>query len=133
MSGRTDSKRFRVRRDSIPAARRHVRTVLMGWKLGGLVDDASLIASELATNVISHAKGTGDYFELGLRRRNGVLILEVTDSCQWRMPKLCKPTDDETSGRGLFIVDALAEQWGVRPRNPGKTVWAHLSVKAGPR
>ncbi|TYR63505.1 ATP-binding protein [Streptomyces parvus] len=133
MSGRTDSKRFRVRRDSIPAARRHVRTVLIGWKLGGLVDDASLIAGELATNVISHAKGTGDYFELGLRRRNGVLILEVADSYQWRMPELRKPADDETSGRGLLIVDALAEQWGVRPRNPGKTVWAHLSVGAGHR
>ncbi|MFQ6851171.1 ATP-binding protein [Streptomyces sp. 35M1] len=132
MSGRTDSKRFRVRRDSIPAARRHVRTVLIGWKLGGLVDDASLIASELATNVISHAKGTGDYFE-GLRRRDGVLILEVADSYQWRMPELHKPADDETSGRGLFIVDALAERWGVRQRNPGKTVWAHLSVGAGPR
>ncbi|GGP63660.1 hypothetical protein [Streptomyces sindenensis] len=78
MSGRTDSKRFRVRRDSIPAARRHVRAVLLGWKLGGLVDD-------------------------------------------------------ETSGRGLLIVGALAEQWGVRPRNPGKTVWAHLSVGAGQR
>lgn len=133
MSGRTDSKRFRVRRDSIPAARRHVRTVLIGWKLGELVDDASLIASELTTNVISHAKGTGDYFELGLRRRNGVLILEVADSYQWQMPELRKPTDDETSGRGLFIVDALAEQWGVRPRNPGKTVWAHLSIGADHR
>ncbi|PVC91665.1 ATP-binding protein [Streptomyces sp. CS014] len=133
MSGRTDSKRFRIRRDSIPAARRHVRTVLLDWKLCGLVDDASLIAGELATNVISHAKGTGDYFELGLRRRNGVLILEVADSYQWRMPELRKPADDETSGRGLLIVDALAEQWGVRPRNPGKTVWAHLSVGAGHR
>lgn len=130
MSGRTDSKRFRVRRDSIPAARRHVRTVLIGWKLGGLVDDAALITSELATNVVNHAKGTGDYFELGLRRRKGVLILEVADSYQWLMPELRKPTDDEESGRGLFIVEALAERWGVRPRNPGKTVWVHLPVGA---
>ncbi|MFJ6614000.1 ATP-binding protein [Streptomyces sp. NPDC091289] len=129
MSGRTDSKRFRVRRDSVSAARRHVTTVLLDWKLGELVDDAELITSELATNVISHAKGTGDYFELGLRRRNGVLILEVADSYQWLMPELRKPTDDETSGRGLLIVDALAERWGVRPRNPGKTVWAHLPIR----
>ncbi|MEU5287412.1 ATP-binding protein [Streptomyces sp. CA-278952] len=129
MSGRTDSKRFRVRRDSVSAARRHVRTVLVGWKLGGLIDDATLITSELATNVLAHAKGTGDYFELGLRRRNGVLILEVADSYQWLMPELRKPSDDETSGRGLLIVDALAERWGVRPRNPGKTVWVHLPVR----
>ncbi|WP_411079065.1 ATP-binding protein [Streptomyces sp. cmx-18-6] len=130
MSGRTDSKRFRVRRDSVPAARRYVRTVLVGWKLDGLVDDASLIASELATNVVDHAKGTGDYFELGLRRRNGVLILEVADSYQWLMPELRKPDDDETSGRGLLIVDALSERWGVRPRDPGKTIWAHLPIRA---
>ncbi|MEV7910249.1 ATP-binding protein [Streptomyces griseus] len=111
------------------AARRYVTTVLLDWKLGELVDDAALITSELATNVISHAKGTGDYFELGLRRRNGVLILEVADSYQWLMPELRKPTDDETSGRGLLIVDALAERWGVRPRHPGKTVWAHLPIR----
>ncbi|MBV7248270.1 ATP-binding protein [Streptomyces sp. MW-W600-10] len=129
MSGRTDSKRFRVRRDSVSTARRHVRTVLIGWKLGDLVDDATLITSELATNVITHAKGTGEYFELGLRRRDGVLILEVADSYQWLMPELRKPTDDETSGRGLLIVDALAERWGVRPRHPGKTVWAHLPIQ----
>ncbi|WP_219818947.1 ATP-binding protein [Streptomyces sp. SM11] len=129
MSGRTDSKRFRVRRDSISAARRHVRTVLVGWKLAELIDDATLTTSELATNVIAHTKGTGDYFELGLRRRNGVLILEVADSHQWLMPELRKPTDDETSGRDLLIVDALAERWGVRPRNPGKTVWAQLPIR----
>ncbi|MFJ9635490.1 ATP-binding protein [Streptomyces sp. NPDC101178] len=132
MSGRTDSKRFRVRRDSIPAARRHVRTVLVGWKLGGLVDDASLITSELATNVVAHAKGAGDYFELGSRRRNGVLILEVADSYQWLMPELGKPADDDMSGRGLLIVDALAERWGVRPRNPGKTIWAQLPTGTRP-
>ncbi|MFD3976796.1 ATP-binding protein [Streptomyces cyaneofuscatus] len=48
------------------------------------------------------------------------------------MPELIKPADDETSGRGLLIVDALAERWGVRPRNPGKTVWAQLCTGAHP-
>jgi len=79
---------------------------------------------------VEHATAS-DYFELGLRRRNGVLILEVADSYQWLMPELRKPADDETSGRGLLIVDALAERWGVRPRDPGKTVWAHLAIGVG--
>lgn len=83
----------------------------------------------MSTNVISHAKGTGDYFELGLRRRNGTLVLEVSDSYQWRMPELRTPTLDDLSGRGLVIVNAIAEKWGVRPRNPGKTVWVHLSIE----
>lgn len=128
MSGRTHTTRFRVRKDSVPAARRHVSDVLIGWKLGGLVSDTALLASELATNVIRHANGTGDYFELALRRRTGILVLEVSDSYQWRMPELRKPGPDELSGRGLLIVDALAERWGVRPRHPGKTVWVHLPL-----
>ncbi|MFI9077739.1 ATP-binding protein [Streptomyces sioyaensis] len=128
MSGRTHLTRFQVRKDSIAAARLHVRAILTEWKLGGLIEDSILITSELTTNVVNHAKGTGDYFELGLRRRNGLLALEVADSYQWRMPELQKPAPDDLSGRGLFLVDALSENWGVRPRNPGKTVWAHLAI-----
>ncbi|MFF4796814.1 ATP-binding protein [Streptomyces sp. NPDC001351] len=128
MSGRTHVTRFRVRRDSVAAARRHVKQVLIEWRLGGLVDDTVLITSELATNVVNHAKGTGDYFELALRRRDGVLVLEVSDSYQWQMPELQKPGPEDLGGRGLFLVDALSETWGVRPRSTGKTVWAHLPV-----
>ncbi|WP_190233391.1 MULTISPECIES: ATP-binding protein [Streptomyces] len=128
MSGRTHVMRFRIRKSSVPAARHHVEALLTEWKLGGLVDAATLITSELTGNVISHAKGTGEFFELGLRRRGGLLILEVSDSYQWRMPELRKPGPDDLSGRGLLIVDALSENWGIRPRDPGKTVWAHLTV-----
>ncbi|MER5358964.1 ATP-binding protein [Streptomyces sp. NPDC002785] len=128
MSGRTHIKRFRARRDSVPAARHHAESVLTDWRLGGLIDETALIVSELSTNVINHAKGTGDYFELGLRRRHGTLVLEVSDSYQWRMPELRTPPLDDLSGRGLVIVDALAAKWGVRPRDPGKTVWVHLAI-----
>ncbi|MEV7709596.1 MULTISPECIES: ATP-binding protein [unclassified Streptomyces] len=128
MSGRTHIKRFRARRDSVPAARRHVESVLTEWKLGGLIDETTLLASELSTNAVIHAKGTGDYFELALRRRGGTLALEVSDSYQWRMPELRTPTPDDLSGRGLVIVDAVAAKWGVRPRDPGKTVWVHLTI-----
>ncbi|MYX06325.1 ATP-binding protein [Streptomyces sp. SID8375] len=128
MSGRTCITRFRVRAASVAAVRLHVRTTLTDWKLGALIEDAVLIASELTTNIVRHTKGTGDYFELSLRRRNGILVLEVADSYQWRMPELHKPAPDDLSGRGLFLIDALSENWGVRPRNPGKTVWAHLPL-----
>lgn len=129
MSGRTNVKRFRVRKDSVPEARHHVEVLLAEWRLGGLIEDAALIASELTTNVINHAKGTGEFFEVGLRRRSGVLILEVSDSFQWQMPELKEHDDDATGGRGLFIVDALAAKWGVRPRQVGKTVWVHLPIQ----
>ncbi|MGW6454857.1 ATP-binding protein [Streptomyces sp. NPDC055078] len=131
MSGRTNTTRFRVRRDSVPTARHHVRALLTEWKLGGLVDTAALITSELTANVVQHAKGTGDFFELALRRRDGVLVIEVSDSFQWQMPELREPSEEDTSGRGLLIVDALSSQWGVRPRETGKTVWAHLPIRRG--
>lgn len=57
MSGRTNVKRFRLRRDSVPDARHHVEALLVKWKLGGLADDAAIVASELTTNVVKHAKG----------------------------------------------------------------------------
>ncbi|MGW1746456.1 ATP-binding protein [Streptomyces sp. NPDC002092] len=44
------------------------------------------------------------------------------------MPELQKPGPEDLGGRGLFLVDALSESWGVRPRSTGKTVWAHLPV-----
>ncbi|MGP3976912.1 ATP-binding protein [Streptomyces sp. 8N114] len=131
MSGRTNIARFRISKASVPRAREHVRLVLREWKLGHLGEDAALITSELATNVVTHAaRGIGDYFELVLRRRDGVLVLEVSDSFQWEMPELRKPDPEETSGRGLLLVDALSQAWGVRPRTgAGKTVWVHLAVR----
>jgi len=133
MPGRTNTARFRISKASVPKARDHVRLVLIGWKLGHLGEDAALITSELATNVVTHAaRGIGDYFELVLRSRDGILVLEVSDSYQWEMPELRKPDPEETSGRGLLLVDALCQAWGVRPRTgAGKTVWVHLAAHRG--
>ncbi|CAM5422623.1 ATP-binding protein [Streptomyces spiroverticillatus] len=131
MSGRTSSTTFRSRKPSVAAARQHVKATLIDWKLGLLLDDATLITSELATNALAHATGIGDHFTLTLRRRPGILAIEVADSYQWAMPELRKPDGPlDPSGRGLILVDALSANWGVRPRDPGKTVWAHLPVTA---
>ncbi|WP_230396679.1 ATP-binding protein [Streptomyces blattellae] len=129
MSGRTHSKRFRLRKDAVPVARDHVRAILTSWLLGELADDAESIVGELAANAVVHARGIGEFFEVGLRRLDGVLIVEVSDSFQWRMPERrdADPADD-CDGRGLAIVEALSDKWGVRPREAGKTIWAHLSV-----
>ncbi|MFD5355953.1 ATP-binding protein [Streptomyces sp. NPDC058657] len=46
------------------------------------------------------------------------------------MPELRKPENAlDPGGRGLILVDALSANWGVRPRGPGKTVWAHLPAQ----
>ena len=131
MSGRTHSKRFRLRKDAVPVARDHVRSILTLWLLGELADDAESIVGELAANAVVHAKGIGEFFEVGLRRRDGVLIVEVSDSFQWRMPERCDADPDGIGGRGLVIVEGLSDKWGVRPREAGKTVWAHLAINRG--
>ena len=131
MSGRTHSKRFRLRRDAVPFAREHVRSILTLWLLGELADDAESIVGELAANAVVHAKGIGEFFEVGLRRRDGVLIVEVSDSFQWRMPERRDAEPDDIGGRGLVIVEGLADKWGVRPREAGKTVWAHMVINRG--
>lgn len=129
MSGRTNTTRFRIDKAAVPEARRHVEALLREWKLGHLIDAAALIVGELAANAVTHAQGIGDFFEVSVRRRDGVLVLEVADSYQWEMPELRKPGPEETTGRGLLLVDALAHSWGVRQRaGAGKTVWVHLPV-----
>ncbi|MFF4178113.1 hypothetical protein [Streptomyces sp. NPDC001750] len=61
-----------------------------------------------------------------------------TAPSSWRCPtptsgacELRSLSLDDLSGRGLVIVDALAANWNVRPRDPGKTVWAHLAIEHG--
>lgn len=60
-------------------------------------------------------------------RRNGVLIIEVSDSYQWQMPEQREADPQDVGGRGLLIVDGLSDNWGARPRESGKTVWSHLA------
>ncbi|WP_371792224.1 ATP-binding protein [Streptomyces sp. NBC_01471] len=132
MSGRTNTTRFRRTRASVSKARRHVEAVLIDWRLGHLVEPAALITSELATNTVLHAHGISEYFELTLRRRRSVLVLEVADACTWARPELRKPDPEALGGRGLWLVDTLADAWGVRERSvAGKTVWVQLATRGG--
>lgn len=130
MDGCTYTAKFPLRRDAVGAIRHRVHEVLVDWKLAQLSEDAQLVVSELAGNAVRHARGIGEFCELSLRCGEGVLVVEVADSYQWRMPEARDPGPDEECGRGLLIVEALAHRWGVRPRDPGKTVWAHLCVEA---
>lgn len=127
MPARTNVRRYRVRPNSVAIARHHVGALLHRWRLGPLAYDAILITSELTTNVVEHTADAGEFFEVGLRSRQGLVILEVSDSLPCPLPRITAADADDTSGRGLFIVQMLATNWGVRPwHRTGKTVWAHL-------
>ncbi|MFE9725123.1 ATP-binding protein [Streptomyces sp. NPDC005794] len=95
---------------------------------------AAHIVAELATNAAVHGRVTGRDFRLGLMvHRDALLRIEVTDTRGERLPPgpgtVDVPADDAESGRGLLIVGALADRWGVEAGPaPHKTVWAELDL-----
>jgi anti-sigma regulatory factor (Ser/Thr protein kinase) len=93
----------------------------------GVMDDATLIVSELIANAIQ-ASATRIRLDVDLHRDR--LILSVLDDgAGWPTPR--DATVGATSGRGLKIVDALSQQWGVTPGPVSKQVWAMLPVALG--
>jgi anti-sigma regulatory factor (Ser/Thr protein kinase) len=113
----TSSRRFRCQPEAVTAARRFVRDALGDQSLQ-VAEAAELMASEVATNCVRHARTD---FELTIHTR-GQIRIEVRDTGSGR-PTLLSPPPRELSGRGLRIVEAMSDAWGVIPASDGKTVW----------
>ncbi|MFE3409017.1 ATP-binding protein [Streptomyces mirabilis] len=94
-------------------------------------EDVSLVVAELAANAVRHGSVRGRSFRVRLVLRDGVVRVEVADGRTERLPVLREP--DGEGGRGLVLVAALAERWGVEPRigMAHKVVWAELLVGLG--
>ncbi|MEU0300718.1 SpoIIE family protein phosphatase [Streptomyces sp. NPDC006175] len=106
-------------------ARSIVRQALTDWELAGLADDAELVTGELLVNVLLHTEGgavlTLEVLPEPVRR----IRLSVQDrSSVW--PRRRTPGETSTSGRGLLLLDAVAERWGIEPRGEGKAVWCEI-------
>ncbi|MET9389850.1 ATP-binding protein [Streptomyces sp. NPDC006624] len=111
---------------AVREARAEVRRQLEGWGLaerGEVADVAELLVGELATNALVHAESR---FRLTLFAAHGVLRCEVADQ-ERRVPRVVEAGTGE-SGRGMFLVDALAQRWGWHRDGPGKTVWFELGT-----
>ncbi|MER7101628.1 ATP-binding protein [Streptomyces humidus] len=93
----------------------------------------TLITAELTANAVRHGHVPGRDFHLHLTQTEDVVRIEVTDTRAEKQPPAGPPATDplSESGRGLLLVAALADDWGVTPRRgaPGKTVWAELRVR----
>lgn len=89
-------------------------------------DTAALLTTELVSNAIRH---TREDLVLTVRLVGARLRVGVADSSH-RRPQLVQVGGRDTSGRGLHLVDALADRWGVEPdgRGLGKTVWFELGT-----
>ena len=111
-------------------APRFARTVVTGAlvDLGAVAlrDDAVLLTSELVTNAVVHARSP---CRLRLARLCDPdrLRVEVEDESP-DQPRRGRPRPDEPHGRGLFLIDAIAHDWGVRRRAGGKVVWFELRL-----
>ncbi len=90
---------------------------------------AEHLVAELAANAATHGRLTGRDFRLALLTDGATLRIEVTDTRGDALPHRRVPAPDEESGRGLLLVEALADRWGVALGPvPRKTVWAELDL-----
>ncbi|MFE5395297.1 ATP-binding protein [Streptomyces sp. NPDC056568] len=102
---------------------------LRSWGLP--LDPARQVVAELANNAAAHGRVPGRDFHLVLYVVGDTLRIEVTDTRCERLPHPGTPTAHAESGRGLLLVEALADRWGVTEgRFPRKTVWAELGGPA---
>ncbi|UQW99873.1 SpoIIE family protein phosphatase [Streptomyces sp. RerS4] len=109
-----------------PALARHlIRAAAAAWGAGERADEIELAADELMTNALVHTEGGG---HVGMRlTAAGRIRVEVEDTSS-ALPRRREAGDWAVSGRGLMLVDTLADAWGVEPRGGGKRVWCEFIV-----
>jgi anti-sigma regulatory factor (Ser/Thr protein kinase) len=113
-------------------ARALVRVALAVWGLEEHTDTGMLITSELVANAVRHTSGPTVRIHVD-RPAGNRLLFAVVDQAPNRRPQLCTPTPDDVFGRGLLLLDEIADRWGFdlmgsasRPRT--KRVWAEVVV-----
>ncbi|WP_327417974.1 SpoIIE family protein phosphatase [Streptomyces sp. NBC_01233] len=112
-----------------PGLARHlIRAAVAAWGARDRADEIELAADELMTNALVHTDGGGD---VSMRLTvQGRIRIEVEDTSS-ALPRRREAGDWAVSGRGLMLVERLADEWGVEPRGGGKCVWCEFAL-AGP-
>lgn len=111
-------------------ARRVLADVLAAWQVTDedLIYDAQLALTELVSNAFRHGAG-----EIGmeLERQGDTIVVAVRDGSAV-LPRLHQAAPDAEGGRGLAILSAVAQDWGVDSHGGGKRVWARLQPRHRP-
>ncbi|WP_031487783.1 ATP-binding protein [Streptomyces bicolor] len=129
---------YRLTADRAPEtakeARLLARVAMAAWGLEDDAETAALVMSEFVANAVRHAHGPRIILAVSLPAFDRV-YLAVTDRSPDRHPQLRTPDEDAGHGRGLLLVDDLANRWGfdlLRSRRSGelsaKRVWAELKL-----
>ncbi|MET9778319.1 SpoIIE family protein phosphatase [Streptomyces sp. NPDC006367] len=111
--------------EALAEARRTIRDAARVWGDEDHADAIELVADELVTNALMHTEGSAVVtlrFLTGTDRR---LRVEVEDASS-ALPRRRDSGDSSVSGRGLALVDVLADEWGVEARGGGKCVWTEF-------
>lgn len=116
--------RLRAVAQSAQAARRFVAHHLNSDRFDApyLVDDMTLMVSELVTNAAVHTDS--ELITVALSRCDNTLRLTVHDTSSTRPEQVADGQEQRENGRGLLLVSMLATRWGSDIESDGKTVWA---------
>lgn len=107
-------------------ARRWIIQQCREWQCDELADTAAVLVSELVTNVFLHAR-TACLIQAGFDPPILTVTVSDEDEAEFSLPP---PSDTAEGGRGLAIVAALADTWGIRHSDSAKSVWFHLTSQA---
>ncbi|WP_328976677.1 ATP-binding protein [Streptomyces canus] len=116
---------FTAEPHEVAALRRIMRLHLGLWGLHGVIDAAQLCVSELVSNVISHV-GTGTPAILVVSMSGTRVRIEVHDSDTRALPVFLDAGLDAESGRGMALVTAVTDRWGVQLQADRKVTWCEL-------
>jgi anti-sigma regulatory factor (Ser/Thr protein kinase) len=127
------SQTFPCEPSTAQIGRKLVRDVLGVWHLDNLADVTALIISELIANAVRHTPC--DSIRLIIGRPSATRVrVGVVDRAPSRLPVLGQVGGDDESGRGLLLIDGIADRWGYDLHGPDesprcKEVWAELFMK----
>ncbi|WP_405931578.1 ATP-binding protein [Streptomyces sp. NBC_00827] len=112
--------------DAVPSARRQVAALAQNLGLpisDEMLETVELLASEVIANAVLYSAAPCD---VAVTRTDERLRVEVTDTDP-SLPSAVEAGPNDESGRGLLLVDALADAWGMQPEPPGKTTWFEIT------
>jgi anti-sigma regulatory factor (Ser/Thr protein kinase) len=113
--------------ESVPTARRFVRDLMVDSDTIADLDTASLLVTEIVTNAVLHAMAP---MTLRVDVSADVVRIEVRDGSQLP-PRVHAFSATAATGRGLRLLESLAERWGVRPEPAGgKVVWFEVGASS---
>ncbi|MEU5806289.1 MULTISPECIES: SpoIIE family protein phosphatase [unclassified Streptomyces] len=111
--------------EALVAARHMIGAAVRAWGAGERADEIELIADELIVNALMHTDGPAIVTLRVLTAPERRLRVEVEDRSS-ALPRRREAGDSGVSGRGLMLVDRLADAWGVESRGSGKCVWCEF-------